>query len=192
MKNVAEDMIWASWEKQWESARRIESKFDPNVILIPFSLLECDHFGSTTLAYFFDQAFVEPFFYHCVVAAAKTKTIRYFMTFKPSKDVCYRAIIVFYGFKLIHQIKVNKKGRSQGDTVLLYEKVTQIQCTEEQNLEFNDLIWRFFEANETAKAKYYEEILKICRHYDQGKARKAKNLVQSFHHIFFELRHFMF
>jgi hypothetical protein len=50
------------------------------------NLEEYDHFGETTHAYFFDEAFTKELLEHCVKAASNTPSIQYILTFKQSKQ----------------------------------------------------------------------------------------------------------
>jgi len=110
-----------------------------SVAYVPMDLHHFQHFGNTTHGFFFDEAFPEHLYRHCVKTAAKTASLKYFMTFKPSKRRSLHLIPEQLGFKRISELKVNKAG-GENNTLYLYEKIAQIALVPQEKACFSEIL----------------------------------------------------
>jgi hypothetical protein len=101
-------------------------------------LASFQHFGETTYAFFFDEAFNEDLVNHCVQAAANTPSLRYYITFKQSKTRSVAFTFRDNGFKLIDKMKVSKAISGESNTIYIYQKESKVSVPTHLDFEIRE------------------------------------------------------
>ena len=92
-------------------------------------LLNFKSFEPTTVAYFFDEAFVPSLVESIVEALSQTQSLRLVVLFKASKTPSIHNVYHEHGFRLLNKrLNLFKQGSGESNTMYLYKRVHSSAC----------------------------------------------------------------
>jgi hypothetical protein len=165
--------------------------FNKRVAYVIGDLKRFRHFGTTTVAYIFDEAFDRELYEHNVKACANTPSLKLILSFKASKNSSLHKIMAKYGFTFDKKNKlgVKKVGSNEANTCYFYQRDDTVEPNslfprrEKSDLDFDkawqDNLKRAWSGDDDQLKLLYEELLTQAFDSLPSRANGRRSNIQS-------------